>query len=404
MPSKYIESALLIVGDELLSGRTRDVNLYRFSGFLAEWGIPVVQAMVVRDKPDEISRAVLELLSPHRILLVTGGLGPTDDDLTVKAVSDALERPLIRSQEAERMVRSRQEFYGLGMPESALKQADIPEGAIPVMNTAGIAPGIVIQHGLSTVVCMPGVPSESLALIQPCLEASRAVRGSKEPVLFMRTWGLKENALFDRLRETARHCGVTPGYLPSPGRVDVKVKGEGAEGFVQVVKNMLGSSIYSFHRDETLEEVIGRKLVKNHMTLATAESCTGGGIGQGITSVPGSSKWYSGGVVSYSNSFKSGILGVRKETLDIHGAVSRETALEMARGVLSITGADCSVAVTGIAGPGGGSRQKPAGTVWTAAVTPAGERTDLWRLGGNREAVRNGAASRALGTLFEMLS
>ncbi len=403
MPSFYTESALLIVGDELLSGRTRDVNLYRFSGLLSDWGIPVVQAIVVRDNPREIARAVQELCTDDRVLIITGGMGPTDDDLTVKAVSDALKLPLFRSPDAEKMVRSRQEHYGLGMPESALKQADIPAGSVPVLNTAGIAPGVVIRDGRRAVICIPGVPSESLALIQPCLEEAGAVRGIAEQVHFIRTWGLKENALYDRLKETAERHGVIPAYLPSPGRVDVKVKGDGAEDFVQSVKMMLGNSVYSLLRDESLEEVTGRKLMEKGMTLATAESCTGGGIGRGITSISGSSRWYSGGVISYSNSIKSGILGVSRETLSIHGAVSRETAVEMAKGVLAATGADCSVSVTGIAGPDGGTHEKPVGTVWTAAVTPMGERADLWRLGGNREAIRNGAASRALGALFELL-
>lgn len=394
----------MMVGDELLSGRTRDVNLFRFSGMLAERGLPVIEARVIRDEPSEIARAAREMTRRGRVLIITGGMGPTDDDLTVKAVADAFGLELHRSPEAERMVRQRQEVYGLGFPESAFKQADIPTGAVPVLNTAGIAPGVVLRAGGGAVVCVPGVPSESAALLLPCLDAAGALPGNVVPMHFIRTWGLKENALFDMLRETARKHGVVPGYLPSPGRVDIKARGAGSGEFCREVRKILGSSVYSTSRDETLEEVLGYRLLERKLTLATAESCTGGGIGMGITSVPGSSRWYLGGVVSYSNSLKTSILGVSPSILREHGAVSGPVALEMARGVRALTGANCSVAVTGIAGPGGGTPEKPVGTVWTAAVSPGGQRSDPWRLGGDRNSIREGASARALGTLLELIS
>lgn len=394
---------MLIVGDELLSGRTRDVNLKKFSGILADWGIPVVEARVVRDIPHEITSAVRDLAAAKRVLLVTGGMGPTDDDLTVAAVADAFGLELYRSEEAEEMVRSRQELYGLGLPVSAFKQADIPLGAIPVLNTAGIAPGIVLVMDGKAILCMPGVPSESEALIRPCLQEAGVVQGKREEVLFIRTWGLKENALYDSLRDTAQRCGVVPAFLPSPGRVDIKVKGPGASWFRDEVLKSLGNSVYSLSRDETLEEVLGKKLMDRGWFMAAAESCTGGGIGMGITSVPGASRWYAGGVVSYSDSVKKNVLGVNCSTLSRFGAVSRETALEMAEGVLFLTGANCAISVTGIAGPDGGTPDKPVGTVWTAAVTPEDSRCHLWRLGGSRETVRQGAASRALGSLLELI-
>ncbi len=358
---------------------------------------------MVRDSVQDISHSVKELLRPGRILIISGGLGPTDDDLTLKGVAEALNKPLERNLEAEAMVVKKQERYGLGFPRSALKQADIPSGAIPVMNPVGIAPGVVIRYSNSAVICVPGVPSESQALLEPCLSAAGAVAGKAEAVLFIRTWGLKENDLFDSLKETSEKFGVIPAYLPSPGRVDVKVSGPGAEEFRSAVITKLAGRVYSTKRDETLEEVLGRKLVKSQYLLSVAESCTGGGIGRAVTSVSGSSEWFAGGVISYSNRVKSSLLGVPETVLASWGAVSRETALAMARGVREITGSHCSVAVTGIAGPGGGTDEKPVGTVWTAALTPKGERADLWRIGGNRETVREGAVSRSLGSLLELL-
>ncbi|MCK5841599.1 MAG: nicotinamide-nucleotide amidohydrolase family protein [Candidatus Sabulitectum sp.] len=399
----FSEAALVLVGDELLSGRTRDVNLHRFSRLLAEMGLPVVMARVVRDVPQEISAAVKDSLSDQRVVIVTGGMGPTDDDLTVQAVADAFDLQLVRSSLAERMVRDKQREYGLGMPVSALKQADIPEGALPVLNPAGIAPGIVLHAGKCVVICLPGVPRESSALIMPCLRKAGVNPRSVNKIIFIRTWGLKENDLFDDLKELAEKNSVVPGFLPSPGRVDVKVAGMGADGFAADVMKKLGSRVYSTLRDETLEEVLGSKLLSAGLTLATAESCTGGGIGRGITAVPGASRWYSGGVIAYSNHLKTSLLGVKKKTLEVHGAVSEQTALEMARGIRRITGAECSLSVTGIAGPGGGTDAKPVGTVWTAVSCGEVEKAYLWRLGGERESVREGACARALGTLFELL-
>ncbi len=399
----FSEAALLLVGDELLSGRTRDVNLQRFSRLLAEMGLPFVMARVVRDVPQEISAAVKDSLSDQRVVIVTGGMGPTDDDLTVQSLADAFDLQLVRSPLAERMVREKQREYGLGMPLSALKQADIPEGALPVLNPAGIAPGIVLHVGNCVVICIPGVPGESAALIMPCLRKAGVKPRRVNKTIFIRTWGLKENDLFDDLKELAEKNSVVPGFLPSPGRVDVKVAGIGADGFAADVMKKLGSRVYSTLRDETLEEALGSKLLSAGLSLATAESCTGGGIGRGITAVPGASSWYAGGVIAYSNHLKISLLGVKENTLEVHGAVSEQTALEMVRGVRRITGADCSLSVTGIAGPGGGTDAKPVGTVWTAVSCGEVEKAYLWRLGGERESVREGACARALGTLFELL-
>jgi nicotinamide-nucleotide amidase len=398
------EVAFVLVGDELLSGRTKDVNLYRFSGLFADLGFPVVSAKVVRDVPKEISSAVKNALGNGRIVVVTGGMGPTDDDLTVKAVADAFGLKLQRSALAEGMVREKLFQYGSDVLSSAMKQADIPEGSVPVLNPVGIAPGVVLQVGDGVVICVPGVPCESSALMEPCLREAGVASRRVVETRFIRTWGIKENSLFDSLRDlAARHC-VVPAYLPSPGRVDVKASGSGADGFCIDVIKKLGSRVYSTVRDETLEEVLGRTLVNRDLILATAESCTGGGVGNRITTVPGASHWYTGGIIAYSNHLKNRLLGVKEETLRIHGAVSEQTALEMARGAIKTTGAHCSVSVTGIAGPEGGIEDKPVGTVWTALCCGEEEKAFKWHLGGNRESIREGAVSRALGTLFELLS
>lgn len=400
----YRESALLLIGDELLDGRTRDVNLVRFSGILGEMGLPVQEARFAADDTERIACAVRELRGKGRVLITTGGLGPTGDDLTSEAVATAFGLPVRRSGEAETIIREKYRSFGSPMPSTALTQAELPEGAVPVVNPAGIAPGIVLEVNGAAVICLPGVPRESESLLLPCLKLLGPISPCTKRTFFIRTWGLKENALHDRLMPLAAKYGLVPAYLPSPGRVDIRIKGTGAEEFSGEVRELLAGRIYSTLRDETLEEVLGRTLIEKGLTLATAESCTGGGVGFAVTSVPGASSWYAGGIVSYSNELKEGLLGVPAELLTSHGAVSGETAEAMARGVLKSTGADCALAVTGIAGPSGGTPLKPVGTLWTSALCPVGSSTVLWQLGGDRETIREGAVSRALGSLLELLS
>jgi nicotinamide-nucleotide amidase len=399
-----VESALLLVGDELLCGRTRDSNLQRLADILGGIGLPVAEASVVGDSRERIAEALRRLAIPGRMVIVTGGLGPTDDDLTTEAVASAFGLCVERSSEAESMLLRRQAISGTRLSDSSWKQANIPSGAVPVFNPVGIAPGYVLRHEELVLICLPGVPAEASALLPGCLEAAGVEAVESLPVSFIRTWGLRENGLFDILREASAQCGVVPAYLPSPGRVDIKVSGDGAEVFSGRVLKMLGRNVYSRSRDETLEMVLGDRLLSAGLTLSTAESCTGGGIGAGLTAVAGSSLWYAGGVISYSNRMKIELLGVSEKTLEKHGAVSSHVVREMAEGVARLSGTQCSVAVTGIAGPSGGVQGKPVGTVWTAAMCSGRMRAFRWRLSGGREAVREGAGARALGVLLEMLS
>ncbi len=399
----YSNAVLILIGDELLSGRTRDVNLYRFSNILSNYGLPVVECLIVRDNQLDIEKALLNNLSENRVIIVTGGLGPTDDDITLRSVAGALELPVIRSIEAERMVKSKY-LDKTTISDSALTQADIPETAEVVNNPVGIAPGVLLKTGNTAIICLPGVPSESIALLELCLLKTGIQQKSAELPLFVRTWGLKENPLYDSLKSMTKQFNADLAFLPSPGRVDIKVSGEEAEGLVQAIKVKLKNHVYSSNRDETLETVLVRKLIQKKATLSTAESCTGGGIGAALTQIPGVSACYLGGVVTYSNEMKVRLLGVSENTLSTFGAVSKETALAMAKGIREKINSDYALSVTGIAGPDGGTKEKPVGTVWSALVSKNVEISFCWFLGGAREQVRQGAISRALGTLFEALA
>lgn len=395
-------SVLLAVGGELLSGRTRDSNLHALGGILNGWGLPLSEARVVHDDVRSISGAVSELLLPGTLLVTTGGLGPTSDDVTMEGISLALGLSMTRSDQAEAMIEARYAQAGEPVPEGSMKQAVLPVGGVPVRNPAGVAPGVVIRAGDAILISLPGVPHEALELLPACL-GEIGIRKEAVHECFIRTWGIREIDLYRIVRPVQEAMGIAPAYLPRPGRVDLGFSGPLAPEFGERVTALLGSRIYAQDRESTLEQVIGNELVSRGLRMAVAESCTGGMASAGLTAVPGASQWFAGGVTAYSNSVKTGVLGVPPELIASHGAVSGEVALSMALGVKEAFGTRCSAAVTGIAGPSGGTPGKPVGTVWTAAWNGSLSSCLSWRFSGGRGSVRAAAASCALGTLLELI-
>lgn len=395
-------AALLAVGDELLSGRTRDANLHFLGGALNRWGLPLSEARVVRDDLDEIATAVRDLLLPGTLLVTTGGLGPTSDDITLDGIARALGVPLRDCPAAAGLIADRYKALGEKVPEGAMKQAVLPEGSIPVENPAGVAPGVVLPARGGVVVSLPGVPREVRELFRKCL----SVTGIEETVcsgFHVRSWGIREGDLYNMIRPVQEKFGLSPAYLPSPGRVDLSFDGPGSPRFRDEVVTVLGPSVYSFERDQTIEEVLGSELKSRGLVAASAESCTGGLVSAGLTAVPGASEWFAGGVSVYSNQSKTRILGVPEQLISARGAVSGEVAAAMALGVRDAFGADCGVSVTGIAGPSGGTPDKPVGTVWIAACCGSRSTSRVWRFGGARDTVRLAAASCALGVLLQLV-
>jgi nicotinamide-nucleotide amidase len=395
-------TVLLAVGDELLSGRTRDSNLYSLGGILGRRGLPLREARVVRDDTGAIAAAVTGLLTPGTLLVTTGGLGPTPDDMTLQGVAAALDLPIETCPDAVRMLEDRASSMAETLPPAAFRQAELPRGAVPVKNPAGMAPGVVVRARESLVICLPGVPSEALALLPPCLDAA-GIPEDRAAEFYARTWGMREIDIYRTLAPLHEVFGCSPAYLPSPGRVDLNFAGGCAGEFRNRAAALLGSRVYAQERDITLEEVLAGELLSRGLTAAVAESCTGGMIAAGLTGIPGASEWFSGGVTAYSNPAKTRLLGVPPELIRDRGAVSRETALAMARGAMDALDARCAVAVTGIAGPSGGSADKPVGTVWIAACRGADATSSLWKFAGGRESVRLAASSCALGTLLDLV-
>jgi nicotinamide-nucleotide amidase len=398
----FSEAVILLIGDELLEGLVTDVNLAAVASALEGRGVAVLEARVLADSRDAISTAVLGAAGPGRIIVTTGGLGPTDDDVTTSSIASAFSLRLRASPEASSRIREWYARKGMECPGSALKQALVPEGAMVVANPAGVAPGIVLPLESSVVICLPGVPREVEALLHLCLDAAGLPRVEASGTPVLRTWGIPENALCDRIVQ-ASVCGLADlAFLPRPGLVDLKPKRNAGPGVSERLAEILGDAVYA-REWKAIEAVAGEELQALNLTLSVAESCTGGLLGGRITSVPGSSGWFLGGVIAYSNYLKRRILGVSGTTLAEEGAVSEAAARAMAAGARALSGSDAAMAITGVAGPDGGSEARPAGTVWIALEGPGFAEAREWRFGGTRQSVREASVACGLGMLISAL-
>jgi nicotinamide-nucleotide amidase len=396
------DAVVLLIGDELLEGRISDSNLSAAASALDSRGVKVAWARVVPDSPETIASAVREAAGPDRIVVTTGGLGPTDDDLTLASVASAFGLDLVADPEATSWIRSWYSRRGADCPRSALRQAMLPRGAVPVHNDMGVAPGVVLRTGDATVLCLPGVPREAEALLPPCLDAAGLARGHSVGMPVLRTWGIPETILYEKIASSSVCAMSELAFLPRPGLVDLKVRGYGGAALADALAALLGEAVYA-REWKPLEAVAGDELEAGNLTLSVAESCTGGLLGGRITSVPGSSGWFLGGVIAYSNYLKRKLLAVPAEILAESGAVSEAAARAMAEGVRQCSGSDTALAVTGVAGPGGGTESRPVGTVWMALEGPGFSEAREWRFGGNRHSVREASAACALGMLVAAL-
>jgi nicotinamide-nucleotide amidase len=372
-----VNACILSIGDEIVGGMTVDTN----SAFIAEAiravGVEPVGGLSAPDDVEAIARAFERALEVADVVSSTGGLGPTSDDLTTACVARLAGRPLRRDPETIRLLEERFLARGGSLPENNRKQADFPEGSEIVPNARGTAPGFIcpVERGGRTrhVVCLPGVPHEMKAMVAatvvPWLAARTPDRRFASRIFSAA--GLGESKLDELLAGVVAPEEARLAFRAAFPRLQARVTVSGAPGddlegklddIEARVRERAGDFIYALG-DEGMEETVGRLLSERGLTLAVAESCTGGLIGHRITDVAGSSAYFLLGIVAYSNQAKQALLGVREETLVAHGAVSVETAEEMAEGVRRAGGADIGVATTGIAGPGGGTEEKPVGTV-----------------------------------------
>lgn len=408
-------AAIIAIGSELLGPLRQDSNSLWLTARLEELGIPVSRKSIVADDEKAIRDELDTAARTARYVFTTGGLGPTADDVTVAAVAQWLGAPLKRDEPFLENMRKRFEKRGYAMPECNAKQADFIVGTRVLANPRGTAPGFWGQKGGVDVVLLPGVPSEMReimqALVLPALSERVGNVVGRRRVL--RVAGMGESAVEELVAPVYAEWKDDPvTILASPGEVQLHLftRGEpnAAEARLAAMERgfraVLGDRIYGADTDE-LAAVVGALLRSAGKTLALAESCTGGLASTMLTDVPGSSQYFLGAVVSYANAVKQELLGVRSETLRAHGAVSPEAAEEMAAGARERFGADLAVAITGIAGPDGGSPEKPVGTVYFALAEKGGPTSGNHRLFvGDRAVVRRAACLHAFELLRRRLS
>jgi nicotinamide-nucleotide amidase len=399
-------------GEEILTGLVIDTNANFLCGRLTDLGLRVRGVVTAGDRIEEIAAALRSATIQSEVVVCTGGLGPTDDDLTAEAAALAFQRPLEFHPEAMAQIEQRFAAIGRQAAASDRRQAMLPAGARLIPNALGTAPGFTLEaspgHHLW---CLPGVPSEMKPMWHEFVaDDARSLFSITEPLRrLFRVMGRGESRLQDLLGDLpGRFPGIELGFRAHMPENQVKLVAEPAaaqslDAAVAEVRQRLGKDLFSEEEDVGLAEVVGRMLLQRGERLALAESCTGGLIGHRCVSVAGSSQWLERGFITYSNNAKMENLGVAAATLRELGAVSEETALEMAAGARRAAGADWGVAVTGISGPSGGSADKPVGTTCFAVDGPTGTRSRTLRFGRDRNSNRSWAAAIALDLLRRQL-
>lgn len=364
-----MKASVLTIGDELLSGKTINTNARWISQALTHAGCSVIRHLTVCDKEQEIIESLYLLFKlPIDIIICTGGLGPTDDDITRKAIFNYFNSDSEFDEDYWDNLQNRFSKIGHKIPESNRSQAIIPTNGQVFPNPIGSARGLLFEKDDVTLMALPGVPSEMKSMMKETV-IPWVIKNSKQKnfSINIRTTGIPESVLFENININNNiDSNAIIGYYPSIFGVDIRISGndnESIKSLEKTIVNDIGNYIYTIG-EESIEDIVVNKLLKKNLTISNAESCTGGLISHRITQVPGSSSVYKGGIISYSNESKLNHLNINNDTLKNYGAVSEEVALEMAINVRNIFESDIGVSVTGIAGPSGGTKEKPIGLVY----------------------------------------
>lgn len=405
---------LINIGDELLIGQVVNTNAAFIGQQMTAAGFELTDVITIGDDGPAIREAVERAMSKTDVVLMTGGLGPTKDDITKKVICDIFQRELVIDEATLKQVTEMFAARGMELTETNRQQAAVPEGCVVLTNTLGTAPGLWLEKDGKVLISLPGVPFEMEKLIKdeilPRLKAGK-FRSSSLLYKVVQCTNITESGLSDMLEEYEKQLpeGFKLAYLPKPGIIRLRLTAEGND--TEQMQTTLDQQFdllkqqvaeYAFtDEDIELEEVVGRLLVKTGKTMATAESCTGGYIAHLITSVPGSSRYFQGSLVSYSNDIKRDLLNVREDNLKRRGAVSEPVVSDMALNAMGLFDVDYTIATSGIAGPDGGTPEKPVGTVWIAVATPVRLATKEFRFGSRmgRKQIIERAARAALNML-----
>jgi len=409
-----LSAEIIAIGSELLAPDRTDTNSLWLTDRLNRIGIDVKLKTIVGDDDTRLEELIKDAVKRSRVVITTGGLGPTEDDITRKVVARALRRRLSLDENVLNEIRARFQSFGVTMPERNSRQAMVIDGAEVLPNPNGTAPGLYLEHEGCVIALFPGPPRE----MNPMFENHVQVRLEKRAgdLRFarrvLRVAGIGESAVDEKIAPIyTQYENPQTTILFNSSEIEIHLRAherteEEAEALLDhlslKIEQALGNSVFSF-RGETMEEVVGRQLTMKGFTLAVAESCTGGLIAQRLTNVPGSSRYFVEGVVTYSNESKTRLLAVDKKLIREFGAVSQQVARDMARGVRHKAKSDFGLSVTGIAGPGGGTEEKPVGLVFIALADDAHTEHKRLMIPGDRELIRWRASQAALDMLRRRL-
>ena len=387
-----MNAEVITIGNEILSGRIVDSNSAFIGTRLSGIGAPLEWITSVGDDRDRIAQAFEQALARADVIIVTGGLGPTHDDMTKHVFAEWFGRELALNEKVLEQVRARFAHRGIEMSSSNVDQAMVPEGVDALENRWGTAPGLHLEEAGKHVFLLPGVPREMKGILEQSVLPILKRSGFGRPILehTLRTTGISESALYERLRDLPRMECLA--FLPGLGGVDIHITVQGDEkrvvqeqvvGMAAEIRERVGEFLYG-EGDQTIQTVVGEMLMAKGWRIAVAESCTGGLIAHRITDVAGSSHYFERGIVAYSNRAKVELLGVPEDLIAAHGAVSAPVAEAMASGVRMRSNVDISLSVTGIAGPAGGTEEKPVGLVFVGVSTVGATFSKRFQFGNER--------------------
>jgi nicotinamide-nucleotide amidase len=398
---------IITIGNELISGRTLDLNGWYAAGRLTASGLKITGIATVGDNPAEVTKALKMAVEKSGFVIVTGGLGSTEDDMTNEIVADALNRPLCLDKQMFEQIKSYVAARGIEMSSSLEKMAWMPEGS-KILNPQGNVCGFSLVEDKVRLYFLPGVPDQMRYLMDRYVLPEILKHVKTLPVLrqrILKLYGLNEPGMAEILKDLPRkNENILLGFYPQfpENHITISLRGRDEQTIMREldkaereVMSLLGPYIFA-NGVESMEEVVGEKLRNKGLTISVAESCTGGLIGNLLTNTPGSSDYFMGGLMVYSNQSKTDLLNVSKEVIEKNGAVSDITVREMTEGVKKKMGTDIGLAVTGIAGPGGGSREKPVGTVYIGLSTNRETFTGKYRFWGTRKQIKKNIAMMAL--------
>lgn len=406
-----MNAEIISIGNEILSGKIIDTNANYIIKKLEEINFSVKHISAVGDDEDELVSSLQEAYNRSEVIITTGGLGPTEDDITFQSIARAFHRKLIKYPEAEKHMINILNRINLEISKSNLKQTYLPEGSRCIINQHGTAPALILEDKSRFIIALPGVPLEMKNLMS---EAIIPFLRQKFPSLqyrqsrIIRISGMGESAVNEKIKDFIhQNKKLNIGIYASPEDIQIQLNALAdttreatviLDRATSQLKSLLGNSIFGFDH-QSLEETIGTLLREDKLSLAVAESCTGGMLGQMITSSPGSSDYFRGGIISYAGEIKEKLLGVPQEMMIQFGQVSEQVACAMAQGVRKTCHSNIGLSVTGIAGPSGGSKEKPIGLVYVALADRQHTIVQKHQLHGNRQMIRLRATRRALNML-----